>query len=139
MAYKRRTDPTSVLDPNVADTSPEGARSCPKCGSERRFVQDDSSGGKLLICPDCDFEERVTAEVPLRPVAGTLNESEANIKIPVALAAKLAAVVVHADEMLSGDGHNFDRVALESIVRDPQVQAWVVSLGALAPVKRRAK
>lgn len=52
------------------------------------------------------------------------------------LAAKLAAVVVHADEMLSPGGHDFDRVALEQAARDPEVQDWVQRCGPLAPVKR---
>lgn len=54
------------------------------------------------------------------------------------LAAKLAAIVVHADEMLSADGHPFDRAALLQAVNDADVQDWIKRCGALAPVKRRA-
>lgn len=53
-----------------------------------------------------------------------------------ALAAKLAAAVVHADELFGAGGHDFDRVALLAAVRDPQVQDWVRRCGPLAPVKR---
>lgn len=56
--------------------------------------------------------------------------------IPVTLACKLASVVVHADEMLSPGGHAFDKTALEQACRDPEVQAWIKSLGPLAPLKR---
>lgn len=52
------------------------------------------------------------------------------------LAAKLAAVVVHADEMLSPLGHPLDREALQAVCRDPQVQDWLRRCGPLAPLKR---
>lgn len=53
------------------------------------------------------------------------------------LAAKLAAAVVHAEEMLSPTSHDFDRVALHGAVHDPEVQDWIQRCGPLAPVKRR--
>lgn len=53
-----------------------------------------------------------------------------------ALASKLASVVVHSDEMLSPQGHYFDKAALLTACRDPEVQAWLKALGPLAPVKR---
>jgi hypothetical protein len=56
--------------------------------------------------------------------------------LTAALASKLASVVVHADEMMSPAGHGFDKVALERAVHDPDVQAWIKSLGPLAPLKR---
>ncbi len=61
------------------------------------------------------------------------------MKLQMTLVAKLAAIVVHADEMLSSDGHTLDRVALESVVLDAEVQQWVASLGPIAPVKRKAR
>lgn len=56
--------------------------------------------------------------------------------LTVPLAAKLAAVVVHAEEMLSPQGHAFDRMALKTVIEDPAVQAWIKSCGALAPQRR---
>lgn len=53
------------------------------------------------------------------------------------LAAKLAAAVVHADELFSPNGHDFDRQALIVAVRDSEVQDWLRRCGPLAPVKRR--
>lgn len=58
------------------------------------------------------------------------------MEISVTLAGKLASVVVHADEMLSPMGHHFDKAALEQACHDPEVQAWIKSLGPLAPLKR---
>lgn len=53
------------------------------------------------------------------------------------LAAKLAAVVVHAEEMLSPHGHEFDRVALGAVLCDPEVKDWIERCGPLAPRKRK--
>ena len=53
------------------------------------------------------------------------------------LAAKLAAAVVHGDEAVAAHGHPFDIVALQSAVRDPEVQDWIHRCGPLAPLKRR--
>ena len=52
------------------------------------------------------------------------------------LAAKLAAIAVHADEMLSPHAHAFDKVALGVSCRDPEVLDWLVRCGPLAPVAR---
>ena len=59
------------------------------------------------------------------------------MEIPITLAAKLAGVVVHADEMLGADTHHFDRIALEQNIHDPEVKEWIKSLGPLAPQNRR--
>ena len=61
--------------------------------------------------------------------------------LEMSLAVKLASVVVHADEYLtprgaSPLGHPYDAEALKVLVRDPEVVAWIKSLGPLAPVKR---
>lgn len=51
------------------------------------------------------------------------------------LAAKLASVVVHADEFLEA-GLSLDRQALVEAVADREVKQWIEDLGALAPRKR---
>jgi len=55
-----------------------------------------------------------------------------------ALLCKLASVAVHADEMLSPTGHDFDRHALLSACGDPEVKEWLKQMTAMgmAPVKR---
>ena len=59
------------------------------------------------------------------------------LPISLRLVSKLASVVVHAQEMLDPvAGHEFDRVALEQVANDPEVVAWVESLGPLAPQRR---
>lgn len=59
--------------------------------------------------------------------------------ISMALAAKLGSLVVHLEEAASNDGHAFDKIATEQLVRDPEIQAFVEMLRekALVPVKRK--
>lgn len=56
-----------------------------------------------------------------------------------ALLCKLASVAVHADELMSPDGHQFDKAALESVLRDEEVAEWiaVMTKEGMAPVKRK--
>lgn len=55
------------------------------------------------------------------------------------LLCKLASIAVHADELASPDGHEFDRIALASAIADPEVRDWLRSMteAGMAPVKRR--
>lgn len=59
--------------------------------------------------------------------------------IDLSLACKLGSIVVHADEMMSADGHAFDRVAIQQLISDPEVSAWIGEMQkqAMVPVKRR--
>jgi hypothetical protein len=54
---------------------------------------------------------------------------------------KLGSIIVHADELMSPDGHPFDKIAFEELMRDPQVVAWIAEMNSLAllPLKRNAK
>ena len=58
---------------------------------------------------------------------------------PASLLCKLASIAVHADELLSDDGHDFDRAALQSALADPEVAGWLAQMtaAALAPRKRK--
>ncbi len=55
------------------------------------------------------------------------------------LLVKLGSIAVHVDEMLSPDGHNFDRVAIEQLLKDPEVKDWIkqMTAAAMLPVKRK--
>lgn len=64
------------------------------------------------------------------------NEIDNALLLTPQLAARIAAVIVHADEMLSENGHPFDREALLQCLADPMVQDWVRRCGPLAPRKR---
>lgn len=56
--------------------------------------------------------------------------------ISLSLQSKLGSICVHAEEMLSAKGHAFDRHALEGLLFDSEVTAWLKKLGPLLPVKR---
>ena len=57
---------------------------------------------------------------------------------PPSILCKLASIAVHADEMMSPDGHAFDRHALESMLADYEIKEWLTEMDkmALAPRKR---
>lgn len=59
---------------------------------------------------------------------------------PLSLFTKLGSIVVHAEELLSSDGHAFDRAALESLLADGEVREWLDDMAAMAllPVKRKS-
>jgi hypothetical protein len=60
------------------------------------------------------------------------------LKPSAALLCKLGSAVVHADELLSPSGHDFDRHALHSALNDPEVKEWLAQMGkmAMVPLKR---
>ena len=57
------------------------------------------------------------------------------------LLCKLGSIAIHAQELTSPDGHQFDRVALESLLSDPEVKQWIAEMDAAAflPKMRKAK
>lgn len=57
-------------------------------------------------------------------------------KPSLSLLVKLGSIAVHADEMLSPTGHDFDRLALRSLLTDPEVVAWTEQMGEFLPRKR---
>ena len=61
------------------------------------------------------------------------------MKPGAALLVKLGSIAVHADEMLSPDGHEFDRITIKQLLADDEVAAWIKQMSGLAmlPVKRR--
>lgn len=61
------------------------------------------------------------------------------LKPSAALLMKLGSIIVHADEFLSPDGHDFDKTAVEQLMKDPDVLYWLAQMDgmALIPKKRR--
>lgn len=61
--------------------------------------------------------------------------TEVNLPILV----KLGSIAVHAEELLSDDGNAFDRVAIKSLLDDPDVKGYLATLDAAGflPKKRR--
>lgn len=59
------------------------------------------------------------------------------LKPSPALLAKIGSIVVHADELLSSDGHAFDRVAMDQLLSDPEVKEWLEQMSGAAMVPRK--
>lgn len=58
------------------------------------------------------------------------------LKPSLSLLVKLGSIAVHTTELLSPDGHQFDRVALASLLNDPEVRAWLSAMDAAAMVPK---
>lgn len=59
----------------------------------------------------------------------------------VTLLVKLGSIAVHVEELLSPAGHNFDKVALEQLLADPEFVEWRRQMDSLAmlPVLRNKR
>jgi len=60
-----------------------------------------------------------------------------NPELPVLV--KLGSIAVHVEEMLSDDGHAFDREAIRTLLAQPDLQHWLNGMKTmcLMPVKRK--
>jgi hypothetical protein len=58
------------------------------------------------------------------------------LKPSPALLCKLGSIAVNAKELLSPAGHEFDRVALDQLIADPEVVAWLAQMDAAAMVPK---
>ena len=60
------------------------------------------------------------------------------LKPSAALLVKLGSLIVHLEEAQSQKGHQFDRIAIQSLQQDADVQSWFAAMhkNGLLPVKR---
>lgn len=74
---------------------------------------------------------------PARTVPEPLNEPDP-LHPPLTTLVKLGSIAVHVDELMSLKGHEYDRVAIEGLLKDPEVVAWLAAMGkqSFLPVKR---
>lgn len=61
------------------------------------------------------------------------------LKPSASLLCKLGSIAVHVEEGSSENGHHFDWVALNGLIRDPEVQTWLTMMGSMALVPRKRK
>lgn len=61
------------------------------------------------------------------------------LKPDTSLLCKLGSIAVHAQEFLSSDGHDFDRIALTSLLEDPAVKKWIAEMDSAALVPKMRK
>lgn len=68
-------------------------------------------------------------------------EKPAVLTPPISILIKMGSIAVHVEELLSKDGHEFDKVALDSLLSDPEVKEWMAEMSKLAllPLKRSGK
>lgn len=61
-----------------------------------------------------------------------------SLSLAISVIVKLGSIAVHAEEMLSAKGHEFDISVLESLLNDPEIKEWIGEMNKLAllPVKR---
>lgn len=60
-------------------------------------------------------------------------------KPPLALLVKLGSIAIHAKELISPDGHQFDRIALETLLADRDVQLWLQDMDTAAMLPKMRK
>jgi len=58
------------------------------------------------------------------------------LKPSLSLLVKLGSIAVHTEELMSPKGHDFDRFALATLLKDAEVVTWIKQMGCLLPVKR---
>ena len=56
---------------------------------------------------------------------------------PPSLLCKLGSVAVHVEEMLSPEGHHFDRIALTNLLHDPELRQWIEAMDRLAMIPKK--
>lgn len=61
------------------------------------------------------------------------------LKPAVTLLVKLGSIAVHVDEMLSPDGHAYDREAIKSLLDDPEVKEWIAAMDKMAFMPKKRK
>lgn len=63
-----------------------------------------------------------------------------NLVAPISLVVKLASIAVHAEEMLSPNGHYFDRETIKSLLNDLEVRGFLddPANAAFLPLKRKS-
>ena len=58
---------------------------------------------------------------------------------PITVLVKLGSIAVHVEEMLSADGHAFDRIALQGLLADPEIVEWLAGMDRMAMVPEKRK
>lgn len=61
------------------------------------------------------------------------------LKPTTSLLCKLASIAVHVDEATSQDGHEFDIVALKSLLMDAEVMEWLKQMDEMALIPKKRK
>lgn len=57
----------------------------------------------------------------------------------VSLLCKLGSIAVHVDEILSTDGHVYDRITLQQLIADKEIMEWLKAMDKLAMLPKKRK
>lgn len=55
------------------------------------------------------------------------------------LLCKLGSIAVHAEELMSADGHQFDAAAIRTILSDAEVRAWLKAMDRMSFLPKKRK
>ena len=61
------------------------------------------------------------------------------LKPALPLLVKLGSIIVHAKEMNSPNGHQFDQIAMSVLLADPDVVEWLAGMDAAALLPQMRK
>lgn len=56
---------------------------------------------------------------------------------PITVLVKLGSIAVHVEELASPTGHHFDKIAVASLLNDPEVKDWIAQMNAMAMIPRK--
>ena len=71
-------------------------------------------------------------------MTGTEEQARNPLKdLKPSLLIKLGSIAVHTEELLGPQGHIFDKSALETLLQDQEVRAWLREMDKLALVPKK--
>lgn len=83
------------------------------------------------------YHERAVPMIMTQLRAVAKKEKDNPLQPDLGVLCKLGSITVHAEEMLAHEGHNFDRIALESLLKDEEVVAWSAQMTAKALIPKK--
>ena len=55
------------------------------------------------------------------------------------LLCKLGSIIIHTEELYSPSGHGFDKIALEGLLKDPEVILWIQAMDSMSLLPKKRK
>lgn len=66
-----------------------------------------------------------------------MNYDEA-MKPKITILVKLGSLAIHIEEVLSPNGHVFDKAAIQTLLDDPEVKEWLMLMDKMSFLPKRA-
>lgn len=61
------------------------------------------------------------------------------LKPPVTVLMKLGSLAVHVEELLSPDGHEFDKAVIDALLQDEELKIWLEEMDEMAFLPKKRK